>query len=193
MAIPLTRYLNASGRYEGFDIVASGIKWCREKITPLYPNFHFQLADVYNHMYHQQGKHKASEYRFPFEAASFDFVFLTSVFTHMFPCDMENYLAEIANVLKPGGRCLITYFLWNAEAQANTNSKSTDLKFQFLREGYRIADEKEPEYAVALPEQWLRERYSDYGLKIQEPIRYGSWSGRPNPTSYQDIVLAVKL
>lgn len=193
MAVPLTRYLSARGHYEGFDIVASGITWCQEKITPAYPNFRFQLADVYNHMYHQEGKYKASEYRFPFEDASFDFVFLTSVFTHMFPHDMANYLKEIARVLKPGGRCLITYFLWNMEAQARTGSHSTDLNFQYVRDGYRIADEKEPEYAIAMPEEWLRERYSEYGLKIQEPIRYGSWSAGPHPTSYQDIVLGVKL
>ena len=34
----------------------------------------------------------------------------------MLSADMENYLKQIARVLKPGGRCLITYFLLNPES-----------------------------------------------------------------------------
>ena len=40
-----------------------------------------------------------------------DVAFLTSVFTHMLPEDVEHYLDELARVLKPGGRTLITWFL----------------------------------------------------------------------------------
>src|SRR6266404_851954 len=29
VAIPLTHYLNASGRYDGFDVVRRGVTWCR--------------------------------------------------------------------------------------------------------------------------------------------------------------------
>src|SRR5215472_1770689 len=46
MAIPLTRFITA--RYEGFDIVRSEIEWCTKNITPRYPNFQFQLADIFN-------------------------------------------------------------------------------------------------------------------------------------------------
>jgi len=35
----------------------------------------------------------------------------------MFTPDMENYLKEISRVLKPGGRCFITYFLLNNESE----------------------------------------------------------------------------
>jgi 2-polyprenyl-3-methyl-5-hydroxy-6-metoxy-1,4-benzoquinol methylase len=33
MAVPLTGYLSKEGAYEGFDLVADGIKWCKKKIT----------------------------------------------------------------------------------------------------------------------------------------------------------------
>src|SRR3954452_23014549 len=42
-------------------------------------------------------------------------VFLCSVFTHMMPNEAANYIGEIARVLKPGGRCVVTYFLLNHE------------------------------------------------------------------------------
>ncbi len=103
MAVPLTNYLTDGGTYEGFDIVADGINWCRKEISPKYPNFHFQSADIYNKEYNPKGKYKASEYKFPYGDESFDFVFLTSVFTHTLPNDMENYFSEIARVLKRGG------------------------------------------------------------------------------------------
>jgi len=41
----------------------------------------------------------ASEFVFPFADASFDFVSLASVFTHMLPVDLEHYAGQIARVL----------------------------------------------------------------------------------------------
>jgi SAM-dependent methyltransferase len=54
MAIPLTRFL--TGHYEGFDIVRSEIEWCTKNITPRYPNFQFQVADIFNSGYNPHGK-----------------------------------------------------------------------------------------------------------------------------------------
>ena len=45
---------------------------------------------IYNKKYNPAGKCKWSEYGFSFETQSFDSVFLTSVFTHMLPQDMDN-------------------------------------------------------------------------------------------------------
>lgn len=50
------------------------------------------------------------------ERSSFDFVFLTSVFTHLLPEDMNNYFSEVVRVLTHARRCLITYFLLTFES-----------------------------------------------------------------------------
>src|SRR6516162_4477530 len=55
MAVPLTGYLNAQGSYDGFDIAKPGIDWCRDKITPRFPNFRFHLVDLYNKFYNPRG------------------------------------------------------------------------------------------------------------------------------------------
>jgi SAM-dependent methyltransferase len=47
LALGLPDYLNADGRYEGFDIVKAGIEWCQHEITSRFANFHFKLADVH--------------------------------------------------------------------------------------------------------------------------------------------------
>jgi ubiquinone/menaquinone biosynthesis C-methylase UbiE len=189
--LPLTQYLNERGRYEGIDITKPGIDWCSEKITPDYPNFTFQYIDVFNQLYNPQGRIQPHEYRFPFEDESFDFITLGSVFTHMLPPELKNYLAQIERVLKKGGRCLITYFLLNDESLKLIEESRSTIDFKFAFEEYRVASQETPEGAVAYHESWIKEAYRKAPLEIQR-VDYGSWCGRGRYLSYQDIVLAVK-
>lgn len=191
MARPLTEYLKG-GSYDGIDIVAPSIKWCQKTFSRSYPNFRFHFTDIYNKEYNPTGTHQASGYRFPFENSSFDFVFLTSVFTHMLPQDIENYLAEVARVLKEDGRCLVTYFLLTPDSLKLIEEKASSLTFRHELQGCRVQLENVPESAVAYDERRIRELYEKHELNISEAIIYGSWCGRKNGLSYQDIVVASK-
>ena len=82
MARPLVTYLE-DGTYDGFDIVRSGTEWCQTHYSDV-PNFTFQHANVQNARYNKDGDVAAKDYVFPYPDNHFDFVFLTSVFTHMF-------------------------------------------------------------------------------------------------------------
>ncbi len=192
MAIPLTGYLSSEGSYEGFDIVAKGINWCTKRITSKFPNFKFQLADVSNPRYHTKGKQKSSAYRFPYEDQSFDFVFLTSVFTHMLPNDVENYLFQISRVLKPNGKCFVTFFLLNPESLSLIDKKRSRFDFKYSYGDCRIEHEDMPENVVSYTEILVRNLYEKNQLMIIEPIHFGSWCGRENFVSFQDIIVATK-
>jgi ubiquinone/menaquinone biosynthesis C-methylase UbiE len=192
MAIPLTDYLSPAGEYHGFDIVKKGIDWCQERITPRFPNFHFLQSDVYNKHYNPDGKMRAADYVFPFADGKFDFVFLTSVFTHMIPADLENYLKEISRVMKPGGRCLITMFLLNDESRRLVGDGKSDLDFRHDMGGYVTTRPEDPETAIAYDEPAVAELFARYGLVVEQPFRYGSWCGRPEFLSYQDVVIAER-
>ncbi|HEX4583080.1 MAG TPA: class I SAM-dependent methyltransferase [Acidobacteriaceae bacterium] len=192
MAGRLTDYLSAHGEYVGFDIVKKGVKWCQSHITPRYPNFHFYHSNVRNTYYNPKGVYEASSYRFPHEDENFDFVFLTSVFTHMFPADLENYLREISRVLRKGGNCFITMFLLNEESQNFIQQGSSSQKFIYKLEGCVTTDPKNPEAALAFEESRVRELFARSGLSIREPIHYGAWCGRKKYLSGQDIVIATK-
>ena len=185
-AIGLTGWLR--GRYEGIDVVRRGIEWCQRAITPRYPNFHFQVADVYNRHYNPVGRSPASEYRFPFEDDSFDFVLLTSVFTHLLPADRDNYISEIARVLRPSGRCFATFFLLNGEARRSMEDARGPLNFRIRRPGYWTDNEHIPEAAVAYEEADVRDELERNGLRIRN-VRYGVWSGRSDGIGWQDIVV----
>jgi SAM-dependent methyltransferase len=191
MALPLTQYLDG-GTYDGFDIAKPAINWCREVYSSRYPHFHFHHADIHNDFYNRRGSFRAEQFQLPFQQDTFDFVFLTSVFTHMLPDAIENYLAEITRVLKPSGRCLATFFLITPGSLQLMKSGAADIEFFSADNGYYVADLKSLESAVAYTESVVRDFYKRRGLRIAEPIRYGSWCGRKDGLSYQDIVIATR-
>jgi SAM-dependent methyltransferase len=192
IAIPLARYMDGTGRYEAFDIVEPFVRWCREHITPRFPNFHFQHADLYNTTYNRHGRTLARNYTFPFPASTFDLVYLTSVFTHMLPEDMTHYLHEIARVLKQGGRSLITFFLLNPESTMAVEAGKTSPAFPNAFDQYRTFLKDDPEAAIAYSEVFVRELYGSCGLEIVEPIHYGSWCGRTKCLGEHDFIVATK-
>lgn len=192
MAVPLTEYLSDKGIYDGFDIMRPAIEWCQRNITPVHPNFRFIHSNIRSKYYNPGGAEESSTYRFPFDDGSFDFVFLTSVFTHMFPADMEHYVREIARVLKTGGRCLATYFLLNDESTALIQQEKSSQKFVHRIGECLTTTLRNPEEALAYPEASIRQLLERCDFTVEEPIRYGAWSGRGDFLSYQDIVIVTK-
>ena len=190
MAIPLSKWLRG-GRYEGFDVVGPAIAWCREQITPRFPAFRFQVADVKNRLYRPEGKTEPADWSFPYADASFDFVFLTSVFTHMLPAEQERYVQEIARTLAPGGTCFATFFLWNDDAEGRMEHAPSGLRFRHAYDGYRAVFPDNHEAALAIPETDARARFARHGLEVVEPLYPGLWC-RPAGTTFQDVVLARK-
>ncbi len=192
MALPLSEYLNEEGKYTGFDIVKREIEWCKKIIEPRRKNFNFFHADVFNFHYNPTGKTRPCFYKFPLESNQFDFVILTSVFTHMLSFEVDNYLSEISRVLKPGKRCFITFFLINDESLQHISNGDSAVKFEFKINEFRLNDHKDPEAAVAFEESFIRELSEKKNLKVVDPIYYGQWCGRENFYDYQDIIIADK-
>ena len=187
MAVALASYLSSSGSYEGFDVEATKVDWCKENVSSRYPNFNFHIADVYSRVYNRSGDIKGTGYRFPYPDERFDVVFLFSVFTHMLPDDVEQYLSEIARVLRAGGRCLATFLLLNEESlsliredesRTNPGSNSQTARFGYDFGSHRLGDPERPEKVVAYDQQYVVQAFERNGFRVREPIRYGWWPGR---------------
>lgn len=189
MALPLAAYLDREALYVGLDVAADSIQWCQQHITPRFPNFHFYSIDLYNERYNPLGRYLAREYVFPFKAQAFDFVLLASVFTHLLPDDCANYLREIARLLRPRGAALATFFLLNESQARLARDGLNHFDFQVRFGPCRTTDERVPERAVAYDEAYLGQIIQQSGLKIVEPVRYGTWSGRGDGLSFQDMVI----
>ena len=191
IAMPLAGYLS-DGAYEGFDVAAASVRWCQENITPRRPRFTFRHADVYNGRFNPTGRIQPEDFEFPYETASFDFLWLASVFTHMLPPGVARYLAECGRVLRPGGRMLATWFLLNEESSSLLEQGRAEHSFDYDLGGCRVAVLEDPEGLVAYEEETARELMSAVGLSVQEPIKYGRWPGRDTFLTGQDIVLATR-
>lgn len=188
MAESLTDHLSATGSYDGFDVVAKAIRWCNDHIAARHPNFRFQHVDVFNRAYNPKGSLDPAEFPFPYADESFDFVFLTSVFTHMLPPEVRHYLRQIRRVLRPEGRCLATFFLLNEESMAAARSGTAGRRFEHEGEGYRYDYARSPEAAIAYEETDVLGFLEEAGLGLHVPIRYGRWSGL-GPAPNQDTVV----
>ena len=191
IAYSLAHYLAPTARYEGFDIVNDLIAWASRTITPHCPNFTFQKVNVYNKWYNPAGTISSTELRFPYDDASFDVIFLTSVFTHMLGGEVRHYLDEMRRVLRPGGRCLCTCFLLVPESLRLIEAgKSSQNLVHPAGEGYSSNPEV-PEDAIGFDEPLMMEWIEAYGFKVVAKY-YGAWCGRPITTSYQDILILEK-
>ena len=80
---------------------------------------------------------------FPFEAASFDAVLCNQVLEHVF--NPDEFLSEIARVLRPGGKLLLTVpFVWDEHEQPWDYARysSFGLKALLEKQGLRIVSHK---------------------------------------------------
>jgi SAM-dependent methyltransferase len=187
MARPLAGYLDAGGSYDGFDVNREGIGWCRRRYGRL-TNFRFCVADLYNRRYNPAGAHAAAEYRFPYDDARFDFAILTSVLTHLLEAEADHYLAEVARVLRPGGRAVATFFLLHDATRAAIAAGQSGLAFLDPEAHVAVVSEDVPEEAVAYDAGWMRERAGAHGLDVLA-VHPGTWAGREDGTSFQDLVV----
>ncbi len=191
MAYTLAYYLNEQGSYEGFDIHKPLIEVAAQTFGDRCRNFRFEHADIFNPMYNPEGPVQAAEYHFPYPDERFDFVFLTSVFTHMRAKEVRQYLDEIGRVMKSGSRCMITCFLLNSESESYIRKgKSSQNIIHKLEECFTSTLEV-PEEAIGFKEPLLLEWISKRGFSVVGKY-YGGWCGRPYLTSYQDILVLQK-
>jgi len=193
MAIPFTNYLSSKGRYEGFDIVKIGIDWCNKNIHGRFPNFNFKLIPLKNDLYLLNTNEKAAELQFPYKNDSFDLVFLTSVFTHMLPLDVENYISEIQRVLIKDKKCFATFFIIEEENETTPNSIGSK-NFPHNFGNYYLMDKNVKEANVAFKKSYIEELLKKNNLELTHFIK-GNWSGIQNTelNEHQDIVIFKKL
>lgn len=190
MALFFEDYLDSAGQYVGVDIQSRPVRWCRKHISSRSPNFKFIHLDLPSQRYNPGGDPQA-DFRIPEDDHSFDFIFAKSVFTHLLPKHVERYIAEISRLLSEDGRCLASVFLFT-EGRTEVTGMHCHLRFEYGNDTYRYQSEQIPETAVAYSESYIRRILSLHNLVLQEPIRYGAWSGRADGLSFQDLLVITR-
>jgi ubiquinone/menaquinone biosynthesis C-methylase UbiE len=117
---------------------------------------------------------------FPAPDQSVDKIFLSSIFTHMFPADVMHYLAEMNRVLKPGAAVLTTMFPLNDMSLESIAAKKALFSFHHsLPEcpQCRFEYSDSLEGAIAYLEGTYLQMLHANGTELEKPIEYGQWSG----------------
>jgi SAM-dependent methyltransferase len=190
----LLQYLRHPGFYRGLDVDGPRLREARERIGRGHPNFEFILADVYNRHYHPAGRQPAASYVFPFADATFDVIYAASLFTHLLPEELDNYLRESGRVLKPGGRCLFSLFLLDVYRGPGT-AISPLYEFDHPLPGHAgvaVRDPLVPDHVIAYRREGVEERARAAGLRLLRVVP-GLWSNTPGwAVNEQDMVLLGK-
>lgn len=191
LARPLTGHFT-TGSYTGMDVVKSSIEWCRDAYKDL-SNFRFLHADVYNTHYNNKSTVKASDYAYPFEAEIFDFQWSTSLFTHTVIETVDNYLGQIARVLKTGGHAWNTWALLDDISEPLARDHPANMRMRNPVDGGLVSNPSNPEHLIGLYTDRVKSLHEKNGLEIVE-IRNGPWSGRSDDirASFQDVIIARK-
>ena len=158
------KVLGPSASYEGFDAAKKPVEWAQRVITPKFPNFHFRTADTFNKRYNPLGKTGASELIFPYEDNKFDFAFAGSLYTHMVPEEVANFVPETRRVLKPGGTTLATYCLLNERTLPIVDEGKSMPRLIYKYGDCRVRTPKDPAHFIAHPESWVKDLYEKAGL-----------------------------
>ncbi len=199
LALALARYMGSAGSYEGFDTAREAVQWCQRELSPRFPNFHFLTVDSFSRRYNPSGKTSTSQFIFPYDDECFDFAIAASVYTHMLPPEVENFVSETARVLRPGGVSFATFCLLNEHSFPAVDAGKTSPPLPYRFGDCRCRDLEDPASYIAHPESFIRCLYLKSGLSIVEPTRYGTWTRTPErseakePYGFsQDVIISLK-
>ncbi len=186
LAYGIITNMDFRGQYLGADILPKHVQWCRDTITLAHGNFQFEVLSIHNARYNPRGLFDARTYRFKIANDTFDYGALFSVCTHMYEPEIWNYLGEIKRILKPGGICVSTFFLFDeARLPAITDAQhSMSMKFT-LNDHTRYHNAEDPLHAIAYERQYATELIACQGLGLLD-CTYGNWAGDGGGT-YQDL------
>ena len=138
-------------------------------------------------MYNRNGTVDPETYSFPFEDGQFDLIFLFSVFTHVLPPTLVNYLSEIKRMLSPNGRVLMSMLLVDEEGLSQIGKGEAKRPYFRANDSYWTDHKQIPESSVCFDYDYVKKLLQDIGLKTHDPFTPGGWRVK---APGQDIVVA---
>ena len=96
-------------------------------------------------------------------------------------------------MLKPGGICTNTFFVFDEVAIAAMQAGRTDRAYHDVGDGMYACDPGNPNFGVGFTPEVIASLHAAHGLALIPPVRFGTWSGRRDQTYvFQDVVVARK-
>ena len=109
----------------------------------------------------------------------------------MLPDEIENYVAQLSRVLKPDGRCFMSVFLFDSEAEAAVAKGSTIFDFRHPIGPCLTFGRERPDEGIACGKPWFLKLIERNGFRI-DVVRPGNWRRVRSYQISQDYVVARK-
>ena len=122
----------------------------------------------------------------------FNCQFSLSVFTHMWPEDAIETLRVFRDFSTNDATFINSWLILDDVASSTVNQGNADRNLPIMVGGIYTYSQLNPLVCTAYPIEKLHHVYSEAGHVITD-IRFGSWAGRDNGVTYQDIVISKKL
>jgi len=159
-----------SGKYIGIDIDPEPLAWCRNHFDS--ERFEFHLSSHASKVYAGTGAGEA--YTLPIGSGTVNFVFSSSLFTHLLEPELVNYMAESHRVLAPGGIMAMNCFLMDYPPPTFGGRHTFAHKMgNAFVESVRL-----PEAAVAFESKFLLDLADKVGFRSSELVT-GANTGKP--------------
>jgi len=204
LATALINYGHDTGKYFGYDTNLRAIDYCSSAFARV-PHFNFYCPLVerttnyvtnrrYANARNAFDNHKvASPSRTSLKRLLGGEVltcqFSLSVFTHMWPEDAINSLRSFSEFTSKDTVFINTWLIVDDFARDAVQSGRADRELPIEVGGILTYSNANPLLCTAYPLELLHDVYYKAGHKIEQ-IGYGSWAGRNNGVTYQDIVVS---
>lgn len=166
-----------AGKYVGVDIDEEMLDWCRKHYDS--ERFSFFRSNHSSKAYRGMTNGN-SHYRIPLEDESADFVFSTSLFTHLLEEQLMNYCQESFRILKPGGHMAMACFSMD-HLPPTYGGRHT---FRHRISNAYVESLEVPEAAVAYREEFLFAVARQAGFRTAEV--------QTAPGDWQPVVISMK-
>lgn len=160
--------------YTGLDINRTQLKQLEDRFSDT--NYDFIHTNIRNERYNPGGKIDPAKFSFPFPNNYFDLLILKSVFTHLRPDVVKNYLSEIQRILRSEGSARTTWFVITSPEDQHCSK----FHFQYDFGKFHTRDRENPESAIAYQQTDIRRMVSSQGLEIDRQI-LGYWRDSISP------------
>jgi SAM-dependent methyltransferase len=152
-----------TGRYIGVDIDPEMLQWCRNHFDA--DRFQFLQSTHASKSYNQTGGNIGG-YTLPIADGTVDFVFSTSLFSHLLEPELRNYLKESLRVMKRGATIVMSFFCLDYPPPTYGGRHT----FSHRIGNAAVESLKVPEAAVAYTESFMVALAGEVGFSNAEVI-----------------------
>lgn len=124
--------------------------------------------------------------------AKFDLQFSSSVFTHMWSSDITLTLKSFNDIASNNALFVNTWLIVDSFAQTLLDRGEADRSLPIEINGVLTYSHSNPLVCTAYRQNDVERIYRESGHQILE-VLHGSWSGRSNGVTYQDIVVSKRI